>query len=282
MSRIARIFRDSDTSQIVLNKVDAASFEVAWYNKTLSMRECPEEQIAAARSFLLTREGAVRQRVVQAFEPGFHLAEARLVMQGSCLDLASPSPDTTGDPIHDLLPHQEYLLAFVVPGLIIISMLLLAILIACILHRKRKAGKLDMFKTEALPPRIPVIMQDELSEDNFNMSKQPIILREEPHHTSGFSSFGAPPQYYGSRDEEFSECESLVNSHNGGTMGHQSSMGHHGNHGMNMGGMAMGGTLPAHHTPYSRPPPVALEFSDSLARSRHRPAPQYRRQNFHP
>ena len=95
----------------------------------------------------------------QAFDPGFHLAEARLVMQGSCLDLASPSPDTTGDPIHDLLPHQEYLLAFVVPGLIIISMLLLAILIACILHRKRKAGKLDMFKTEALPPRIPVIMQ---------------------------------------------------------------------------------------------------------------------------
>ena len=139
--------------------MDAASFEVAWYNKTLSMRECPEDQIAATRSFLLTREGAVRQRVVQAFEPGFHLAEARLVMQGSCLDLASPSPDTTGDPIHDLLPHQEYLLAFVVPGLIIISMLLLAILIACILHRKRKAGKLDMFKTEALPPRIPVIMQ---------------------------------------------------------------------------------------------------------------------------
>ena len=43
--------------------------------------------------------------------------------------------------------------------------------------RKRKAGKLDMFRTETLPPRIPVIMQDELCEDNFNMSKQPIILR---------------------------------------------------------------------------------------------------------
>ena len=45
------------------------------------------------------------------------------------------------------------------------------------LPRKRKAGKLDMFRTETLPPRIPVIMQDELCEDNFNMSKQPIILR---------------------------------------------------------------------------------------------------------
>jgi len=159
------------------------------------------------------------------------------------------------------------------------SMLLLAVLIACILHRKRKAGKLDMFKTEALPPRIPVIMQDELSEDNFNMSKQPIILREEPHE-AGFSSFGAPPQYYGSRDEEFSECESLVNSHNGGTLQHHSMGGMGGMAGM--GAMGMGGTLPAHHTPYSRPPPVALEFSDSLARSRHRPAPQYRRQNFQP
>ena len=157
--------------------MDAASFEVAWYNKTLSMRECPEDQIAAARSFLLTREGAVRQRVVQAFEPGFHLAEARLVMQGSCLDLASPSPDTTGDPIHDLLPHQEYLLAFVVPGLIIISMLLLAILIACILHRKRKAGKLDMFKTEALPPRIPVIMQVRLCRRLKTMTPSDVSIR---------------------------------------------------------------------------------------------------------
>ena len=78
-------------------------------------------------------------------------------------------------------------------------------------------------------------------------------------------------------DEEFSECDSLVN-------------------GMGQGSMMMGGgngyhhhqppqhhTLPSHHTPYSRPPPVALEFSDSMARSRHRAAPLYRRQQqFNP
>ena len=50
------------------------------------------------------------------------------------------SPDPPGDPIHDLLPPQEYILAFVVPALIIVCMLLLAVLIACILHRKRMAG----------------------------------------------------------------------------------------------------------------------------------------------
>jgi len=272
MKKIAKIFRDSDTSHIVLSKVDPVSYEVAWYNKSLSSRDCPVEEIMETKNFLLHRDVTVRQRVVQAFEPQFHLADIKMLMLGSCLEIASPpNPATTGDPIHDLLPPQEYILAFVVPALIIVGMLLLAIVIACILHRKRKAGKLDMFKTEALPPRIPVIMQDELCEDNFNMSKQPIILREEPE---GFNSYGKPPQYYGSgrMDEEYSECESLVNG-NGGMNGN-------GMHGM---GMPMhSGTLPSHHTPYARPPPVALEFSDSLSRSRHRPAPQYRKHHFNP
>lgn len=281
MKKIAKIFRDPDTSHIVLSKVDPVSYEVAWYNKSLSSRDCPVEEIMETKNFLLHRDVTVRQRVVQAFEPQFHLADIKMLMLGSCLEVASPpNPATTGDPIHDLLPPQEYILAFVVPALIIVGMLLLAIIIACILHRKRKAGKLDMFKTEALPPRIPVIMQDELCEDNFNMSKQPIILREEPE---GFNSYGKPPQYYGSgrMDEEYSECESLVNG-NGGMNGN----GMNGMHGMQgMQGMQMqmhSGTLPSHHTPYARPPPVALEFSDSLSRSRHRPAPQYRKQHFNP
>jgi len=272
MKKIAKIFRDPDTSHIVLSKVDPVSYEVAWYNKSLSSRDCPVEEIMETKNFLLHKDVTVRHRVVQAFEPQFHLADIKMLMLGSCLEVASPpNPATTVDPIHDLLPPQEYILAFVVPALIIVGMLLLAIIIACILHRKRKAGKLDMFKTEALPPRIPVIMQDELCEDNFNMSKQPIILREEPE---GFNSYGKPPQYYGSgrMDEEYSECESLVNGNNG--------MNGNGMHGM---GMPMhSGTLPSHHTPYARPPPVALEFSDSLSRSRHRPAPQYRKQHFNP
>ena len=80
-------------------------------------------------------------------------------------------------------------------------------------------------------------------------------------------------------DEEFSECDSLVNGMGPGSLmaggngyhhqHHQPAPHHH--------------TLPSHHTPYSRPPPVALEFSDSMARSRHRAAPLYRRQQqFNP
>jgi len=267
MKKIAKIFRDSDTSHIVLSKVDPITYEVAWYNKSLSSRDCPEKEIRKIKNFLLLNDVTVRQRVIQAFEPQFHLADIKMLMLGSCLSIETPlNPTTTSDTIYDSLPPREYILAYVVPGLIIIGMLLLSTIIAYFLHRRRKAGKLDMFKTEALPPRIPVIMQDELCEDNFNMSKQPIILREEPE---GYNSFGKPPQYFGSgrMDEEYSECESLVN----------------GSGGLNGNGIPMhSNTLPSHHTPYARPPPVALEFSDSLSRSRHRPAPQYRKQHFNP
>jgi hypothetical protein len=38
-------------------------------------------------------------------------------------------------------------------------MLVLAILLACLLHKKRKAGKLNLFYSESLPPRVPVILQ---------------------------------------------------------------------------------------------------------------------------
>ena len=47
----------------------------------------------------------------------------------------------------------------IIPAVIITCMLVLAILLACLLHKKRKAGKLNLFYSEALPPRVPVILQ---------------------------------------------------------------------------------------------------------------------------
>jgi len=274
MKTIARIFNDKDTEHVVLKNVDPANLQVIWYNKTVEDQNCPRQWLQRTKTFLLDQDNLPRQHVLLNFAPEFHLAEIKMIELGACVNI--PKADPTDDGDMPLFPgSEEYILTFLVPALIIIAMLLFAILIACLLHRKRRAGKLDMFKPEALPPRIPVIMQDELSDDNFNSSKQPIILREEPGtlgsmgsmpgmgggtlgSLNGYqqSSFGRPPNYYGGRmDEEFSECESLVN-----------------------------GTMPRnqHMSQYSRPPPVSLEFSDSLARSRHRPAPAYRKQYFNP
>ena len=59
-----------------------------------------------------------------------------MLMLGSCIEIETPqAPETTGDPLYDLLPPQEYIIAFVVPALIIVGMLLLAVLIACVLHK---------------------------------------------------------------------------------------------------------------------------------------------------
>ena len=65
---------------------------------------------------------------------------------------------------HGLIPANDYLLTFLVPALIIVLMVVIALLLACLLHRKRKAGKLSLFYSETLPPRVPVILQDELTE----------------------------------------------------------------------------------------------------------------------
>ena len=46
-----------------------------------------------------------------------------------------------------------------VPALIIVGMLLLAVLITCMLSKKRKAGKLGMHWKETLLPCIPVSRQ---------------------------------------------------------------------------------------------------------------------------
>ena len=59
--------------------MDSSSLEVAWYNKTYSTRDCPVDTIREARRFLLEREGAVRPRIVQAFEPSFHLADIKVI-----------------------------------------------------------------------------------------------------------------------------------------------------------------------------------------------------------
>lgn len=71
-------------------------------------------------------------------------------------------------------------MTFLVPAVIISCMLILAIILACVLHRKREAGKLNLFYSEALPPRVPVILQDELYEDNDPANGQRNVFIEAP------------------------------------------------------------------------------------------------------
>lgn len=133
------------------------------------------------------------------FQPYLKLVDADAIKVGHCLTGAVPAVPTHGTPnsndgrgssgggnaiFHGMIPSADYLLTFIIPAVIITCMLILAILLACMLHKKRKAGKLNLFYSEALPPRVPVILQDELFEEQDmaalgGNNKQPVLLRED-------------------------------------------------------------------------------------------------------
>ena len=84
-------------------------------------------------------------------------------------------------------PNSEYVYTYIIPVVILISMFVLAILVACLLHKKRK--KLEKTKKlcscqpedfKDIPPRAPVILQYELNDENeIGKNKQPTLFKNE-------------------------------------------------------------------------------------------------------
>ena len=96
--------------------------------------------------------------LIRQFQPYLKLVDANAVKVGTCLTGAVPPVPTHGGPdnnradgssdtiFHGIIPSADYLLTFIIPAVIITCMLILAILLACMLHKKRKAGKFDLVK----------------------------------------------------------------------------------------------------------------------------------------
>merc|ERR1711981_42 len=143
----------------------------------------------------INSKGKVVKALIRQFQPYLKLVDANAVKVGTCLTGAVPPVPTHGpndrvdggDTVfHGIIPSADYLLTFIIPAVIITCMLILAILLACMLHKKRKAGKLNLFYSEAFPPRVPVILQDELfDEHEMGGNKQPVLLREDLMNGSG-------------------------------------------------------------------------------------------------
>ena len=93
--------------------------------------------------------------LIRQFQPYLKLVDANAVKVGTCLTGAVPPVPTHGGPdnnradgssdtiFHGIIPSADYLLTFIIPAVIITCMLILAILLACMLHKKRKAGTLN-------------------------------------------------------------------------------------------------------------------------------------------
>lgn len=78
---------------------------------------------------------------------------------------------------------EEVLITYVLPTAIILLMLLIALLIACLLYKRRSTGKMELGDEEERKSfrsrGIPVIFQDELDEKPEIVTKSPVILKDE-------------------------------------------------------------------------------------------------------
>lgn len=154
VERLAQVFNDPTTSNIQLHKLTKiyqdGRTQVSFYNTTLYRRhnECPSEEIEQLRRILFYPPDVIRQRVYTTLGTEFQLIQIDIVPNGPCLkpgeekkkqDTMVKSNTTNISGLKD-----DYLMTFILPAVIILAMIFLACIIACVLHRRRMTGKMEL------------------------------------------------------------------------------------------------------------------------------------------
>ncbi|XP_031617660.1 dystroglycan isoform X3 [Contarinia nasturtii] len=198
IERIAQIYNDPTTSNIQIRSIrkihQTGATHVTFFNTTLHRPHnvCPNEEIDTLKYILVHKDNSIRQRVKDIIGNEFDLVKINLAPTGPCLPTDSNKILTANIPIKpdDTDPlsfKDDHLLTFVLPAVIIFAMLFLTCIIACVLHRRRMTGKMELGKyagdeeeRRAFRSKgIPVIFQDELDEKPEIGNKSPIILKDE-------------------------------------------------------------------------------------------------------
>lgn len=193
IEKLQEVFRDKDAKNIHINAINEGSTIVSWNNKSLPTDRCPNSEIKRLRRILINDDETLPDRIYNIFDNELQVKSVSLtpigICQGETTIIHSPDnsyPDESG-PAES---SDEYLITFVVPAVIIAFMLVLAGVVACVLYRRRRSGKMNVederqsFRNKG----IPVIFQDEIDEKPDSGTKAPVILKEEKPPL-------APPEY---------------------------------------------------------------------------------------
>ncbi|RZF44851.1 hypothetical protein LSTR_LSTR000803 [Laodelphax striatellus] len=186
--KLAELFGDKDTSAIVRSGMSPGSTVVTWHNRTLPTNICPNDQIKVLRQVLLGDDERVSMRAKTIMGPELNVLTASLTPTRLCEGASTPvhipePPAAPPDEVRPVSRSDEYLVTVVVPAVVIATMLICAALVACILYRRRRTGKMSVgdederqsFRSKG----IPVIFQDELEERPEPTNKSPVIMKEE-------------------------------------------------------------------------------------------------------
>jgi len=190
---LAQIFNDPNHSNIIIRSFTSGSTVVTWSNATLIGTECPPNSVIEnLRRMLMDDEGKLTQRSTEILVAAdFQPSSAQVSPLGNCVGQHTPTfapgaddgktEGVDGQSTDDAW-SDDYLLTFIVPGIIITVMLLLAAVIACILYRRRRTGKLGLEERRSFVSKgIPIIFAEELEErpSGRHPAKAPVILKEE-------------------------------------------------------------------------------------------------------
>ena len=175
IQKLRELFEDKDTSAISLDSITSGSTVVTWRNTTLPTDHCPNDAIARLSAVLVKPDKSLTDRIEKIMGEEFPVKQITLTPMGMCLGQLTGvhSPDSFAPPSRDSTTvgttTDDYLITFVLPAIIIAAMLILAGVIACVLYRRRRSGKMSVSEQDDerqsfRSKGIPVIFQDELDE----------------------------------------------------------------------------------------------------------------------
>ncbi|KAJ8717197.1 hypothetical protein PYW08_005596 [Mythimna loreyi] len=202
LEKLAALFGQKETDNIRIQSITNNPTTIIWYNTSLPMDRCPKKEIEELRKMIIVDErgstgGALKENVDHIFDKDLKVMSIRLIPLGLCAEqntkIMKTPPQVYSAGAGGLLNLQNnkaaadpnYLVTFIIPAIVIVCMILLASIIACVLYRRRRTGKMsvgDEEERQAFRSKgIPVIFQDELEErgDSEPVHKSPVIMREE-------------------------------------------------------------------------------------------------------
>ncbi|XP_048483992.1 dystroglycan 1 isoform X4 [Plutella xylostella] len=194
VEKLAQLFGQTDTESIRIQNITDNPTTIIWYNTSLPMDRCPTPEIEELRKMIIVDERNIHENVDQVFDKDFKVMSIRLIMLGLCAEQNTkvvkqmPPPSGTSKTLQKKGEdggYTEYLVTFIIPIIVVVCMILVAGVVACVLYRRRKTGKMsvgDEEERQAFRSKgIPVIFQDELEDQAGTepLHKSPVIMREE-------------------------------------------------------------------------------------------------------
>ncbi|XP_023954357.2 dystroglycan 1 isoform X2 [Bicyclus anynana] len=229
VEKLAALFGQEETDNIRIESISDNPTTIIWYNTSLPMDRCPKREIEELRRMIIVDErgaigGNLKEHVDQVFDKDLKVMSIRLIPLGLCAEQNTktpksmvpvpPGPNPQNKATNASPEYSDYLVTFVIPAIVIVCMILVAGIIACVLYRRRRTGKMsvgDEEERQAFRSKgIPVIFQDELEEraDAEPADKSPVIMREEkppllppaPDYRQGDDApYRPPPPFAASR-----------------------------------------------------------------------------------